>query len=527
MEKQSIMKLMLMYEKLLYRHSIILIRTILSVLMVCGLTISCATTKTPDSIPASNVGQIKTKKPDPIPAQDQIHEATKKHDFEFDFKIIADNTGTCPDLDKKRIHILGRDTRFKMILTFPHPLPTGVEPKHFSAHIGQSIINFSHHPSIQEFHTDIIEAGLLTVEEAFKQTGISIYYKNKMNEIFLGEKGVLRLDKIPPKKPINLSITDYGPQSFRITWELEGESKGKDIKEYRIEGWAKGNWTPVISGIQATSATIQSPPEGLIRVAAIDCALNKTVSDELLVSTIKIKKRACGSSKESANRAVRSRINDAYMQTHVGYWLKSNTQFTNREIHAIVSSKSGKWLPPLITYKEKHETNYSEEQNLWCADVAGLMDRNRFMGWISRKCDLIQKQRKRWIKLTAVGPGSEILAGAFRSKAVAQNYRVFSENDNTLVDPAHYLTIKVSLGDPYPLNMADLALKCWHVQASLTFNKKNAGRNFHLILRDIDSIDARIYGRDLREALTGPGPNAFPERIGRPFLKEFLQGINL
>jgi hypothetical protein len=69
-------------------------------------------------------------------------------------------------------------------------------------------------------------------------------------------------------------------------------------------------------------------------------------------------------------------------------------------------------------------------------------------------------------------------------------------------------------------------LQFWYVQASTKFTQRSTGQNIYMSLRDIQNIDSRIYGQNLDQALRGQDANCFPQKIGKPFIDEFLEKLD-
>ena len=137
-----------------------------------------------------------------------------------------------------------------------------------------------------------------------------------------------------------------------------------------------------------------------------------------------------------------------------------------------------------------------------------------------KKAKVLKAQKGDGILVHANGPGSDILYGYFKSRASSYGLTTYAQADNLNIEPIFRLTMRVDPGKPQMLDIC--GLYCWHVEASIELTDRSTGGKMHLSLRDIDTMDVRIYGKGLREALRGQGPNSFPEKIGKPFIKEFL-----
>lgn len=136
----------------------------------------------------------------------------------------------------------------------------------------------------------------------------------------------------------------------------------------------------------------------------------------------------------------------------------------------------------------------------------------------------LKTQKTHGIRLSVSGTGSDILASYFKSEAANRGFIVYEEIDTPTIDPGYQLYMSTNLGNPQSIN--GYALQCWYIQASVKFTERSTGKNIYLTLRDIQDIDARIYGKSLEQALRGPGPNSFTEKIGEPFIREFFRRLD-
>jgi len=152
---------------------------------------------------------------------------------------------------------------------------------------------------------------------------------------------------------------------------------------------------------------------------------------------------------------------------------------------------------------------YRKEDGKWCTEVTGALNRGSF-----------RAQKSRGIMLNAKGPGSDIIADYFKSECVLRGLISYEQPDNARINPLYQLNIIVNPGKPQLID--PYGLYCWHVEANIKFVESPTGKKIHLSLRNISGMDVRIYGKNLRQALRGQGSNSFPEKIGKPLIKEFL-----
>ncbi|MFH1935126.1 MAG: fibronectin type III domain-containing protein [Pseudomonadota bacterium] len=140
------------------------------------------------------------------------------------------------------------------------------------------------------------------------------------------------------------------------------------------------------------------------------------------------------------------------------------------------------------------------------------------------KAKVFKAQKRDGIMVDASGPGSDILAGYFKRQASGFGLTIYEEKDTPAIAPVYRLKINVDLGRPQRLNV--YGVYCWYVKASMKLSEKSTGKDIVLHLRDIPDVDIRIYGKSLDQAIRGPGPNSFSEKIARPFVKEFMREVD-
>jgi len=334
---------------------------------------------------------------------------------------------------------------------------------------------------------------------------------------------MLAIHTIPPPKPVNLYVTDTGPDHFSLTWE---SGKG-DIKEYSIQRWDSGQWRTFRSGFSSPPVRIDSKPEGRVRVMAMDCALNRAFSQEVALGRdhrLVITRTGCGKTKYLAYRAAQVLIDDGFVREYVSPWLRSSATLTNGEINTLITERHEGWVPPGIKFTPQNKAKYYKENGKWCAEVTGVLNNTLFNTWAGNKNKVIKKLEKYGIMMTANGIGSDILAGYFKRRASGRGLTIYEQKGVPANAPAYRLTIDVDPGRPQRLNV--YGVYCWYVKASMKLSEKSTGKDIVLHLRDVPDIDIRIYGKTLDQAIRGQGSNSFPEKIATPFIKEFMRELN-
>ena len=494
----------------LHDHSIKVAKIALVFSAVCCLLISCA--------PAH-----KTVMQPPIPHRSTIPDKSFIDNLkDFHLEILTENHGLCPGRDGKNMIFWGRDARLQLVLTFSQIPPTDVRPDDLVARI-ELIPNlsfpFALRSSEKVFMTDITNLNSLQHGLDTGPTGISIFYKGRDGEVFLGTQGRLAIDTIPPKAPINLRVTDSGPSYFSLTWEYVPG----DIKEYCVEKWDSGEWLTIRSGFRSPPVRIKLRPEGRFRIVAVDCALNRAISDEVWVEYITIKKKDCGENRTAAYRNAQDMVNEQFVSQYVRPGLISHSDLNQREVDRMIANDPKGWVPPGIHFTPEDKAEYNSEGNEYCARVTGRLSRKTLQRWIQDSSGEINTQRRHGIRVRISGPGSDILEEYFKNEAGSRGYVVYKDEEFLPVEPLYILDMDVTLGKPRSLRIADLTMNCWHVHASMSFTNRAAGRNIHLTLRDVAEIDPRIYGLNREQALNGQGLNSFPERIASPLIKEFFR----
>jgi len=143
----------------------------------------------------------------------------------------------------------------------------------------------------------------------------------------------------------------------------------------------------------------------------------------------------------------------------------------------------------------------------------------------SREINLDQdRPSTRAVRLYGRGPGSDILIGYLKNEAAERGLFLYEESDVHFPDPPYEIDVKISIDRPRPSPISGMS--CWQVEATIDCMARYSGKNMHLTLRDVPGIDARIYGKSLDQALRGQGPNCFPERIGKPFIKRLFRQLD-
>jgi len=255
---------------------------IVLVLLLFGLLTACAQAHRvgiKPSGPLTEVGEGAKGPTQSAPVGNR--ESLKEFLKDFQLKILTENHGICPGPDGGDMIFLGRGARLQLILMFTRIPSPGIKAGDLVARIAGLNVPFARRTSEMTFMTDIIDLGSLKHGLDTGPLGVSIFYKDRDKEILLGIKGVLAIDTIPPPKPVNLYVADTGPDYFSLTWE---NGKG-EIKEYSVQIWDSGQWRTLRSGFSSPPVRLNSKPQGRVRVMAIDCALNKAFSEEVVLGS--------------------------------------------------------------------------------------------------------------------------------------------------------------------------------------------------------------------------------------------------
>ena len=309
---------------------------------------------------------------------------------DFQLKILTEKHGICPGPDGKDMIFLGRDARLQLILRFTQTPSADVKAGDLVARIADLNISFARRTSEKTYMTDIIDLSSLKHGLTTGPSGVSIFYKDRDKEILLGAKGMLAIDTIPPSKPLNLYVTDTGPDYFSLTWE---SGKG-EIKEYSVQKWDSGQWLTFRSGFSSPPVRLYSKPGERVRVIAIDCALNRAFSQEVVLARdhrLSITRTGCGRSKYLAYRAAQVLIDEGFVREYVSPWLKSNATLTNGEVNTLITERHEGWVPPGIKFTPQNRAKYHKEDGKWCAEVTGVLNEGLFKTWAGNKA----KRKKR------------------------------------------------------------------------------------------------------------------------------------
>jgi len=255
---------------------------LLLLFFLCGLLSACVQAhrvRIKPSGPLTEASKV-TKRPLPSTPDLQLND--------FQLKILTEKHGICPGPDGKDMIFLGRDARLQLVLRFTQTPPADVKAGDLVARIADLSFPFARRTSEKTYMTDIINLSALKQGLTAGPSGVSIIYKDRDKEILLGVKGMLTIDTVPPPKPLNLYVTDTGPDYFSLTWE---SGKG-EIKEYSVQRWDSGQWRTFRSGFSSPPVRLNSKPAGRVRVMAIDCALNRAFSEEVALGSTRAGNKA-------------------------------------------------------------------------------------------------------------------------------------------------------------------------------------------------------------------------------------------
>ena len=372
-----------------YNRAIMQGTMLLLLIFLFGLLSACAQPHRVRIKPSVPLPEVKERTKGPSPAavdRQSIAQSERLTDrlTDFQLQILTEKHGICPGPDGKDMIFLGRGARLQLILGFSQTPSADIRAGDLVARIADLSFPFARRTSEKNFMTDIINLGSLKHGLNTGPSGISIFYKDRDKEVLLGAKGMLAIDTIPPPKPLNFYVTDTGPDYFFLTWE---SGKG-EIKEYSVQRWDSGQWRTFRSGFSSPPVRIDSKPEGHVRVMAIDCALNRAFSQEVVLGRdhrLSITRTGCGRSKYLAYRAAQVLIDDGFVREYVSPWLKSNATLTNGEINTLITERHEGWVPPGIKFTPQNKAKYHKEDGKWCAEVTGALNEILFEIWVGNR----------------------------------------------------------------------------------------------------------------------------------------------
>jgi len=243
--------------------------------LLFGLLTACAQPHRVRIKPPGSLPEVKEKTKGPLSSIPDL----RLNDFQL--KILTEKHGICPGPDGNDMIFLGRGARLQLILSFSQTPSADIRAGNLVARIADLCFPFARRTSEKTYMTDIIDLGSLKHGLNTGPSGVSIFYKDKDKEILLGTRGMLAVDTVPPPKPLNLYVTDTGPDYFSLTWE----SRKGEIKEYSVQKWDSGQWRTFRSGFSSPPVRLNSKPAGRVRVMGIDCALNRAFSQELALGS--------------------------------------------------------------------------------------------------------------------------------------------------------------------------------------------------------------------------------------------------
>ena len=181
--------------------------------------------------------------------------------------------------------LLGPHTRFRCVLIFPRSLPSAFKPERFFIRMGEHDYPFRKHNGRREYFTDtevFVAQGL-----TFGPVPLKAYYRDLSGGATLvAEYGSVTVDTQPPRKPI-LKLHEAGADYFILTWQPPAD----DIMQYVVEKYSGGKWDklPIGTGPHRGSVAtppvhIDQPPQGRVRIVAIDWARNRTASNAVALA---------------------------------------------------------------------------------------------------------------------------------------------------------------------------------------------------------------------------------------------------
>lgn len=308
----------------------------------------------------------------------------------FHVEILSQNSGICPGPDGKNMPFLGRDARIQVVLTFSTIPPAHLKPGQLSARLYHLNIPFTRRTGQNRFLTDVVDLNSLAPGLNMEARGVSIFYRTTDGEVLLGNGGRFAIDTTPPPKPLELQITTRGG-TRRLTWKSQSDR----IKEYRIQKWDAGRWLTFGSGFGSPPVTIDPATEARLRIVAVDCALNRSFSDDILVGeaeNISITRIGRGKNRYMAYSGAQVLINDGFVREYVSPWLKSNTEFTDGEIRVFITERHEGWVPPGIEYTPESRVSYYLQDGKWCAEVTGTLNRVFFDDWAQKQLNDLKRR---------------------------------------------------------------------------------------------------------------------------------------
>jgi len=343
------------------------------------------------------IGSLEIRSPSSKTVSKQVEPVSDKDKYEqlikslkdFQIEILSENHGVCPGPDGKNMIFLGRDARFRLILTFPQSLPDDIKPADLQAQIAHLQFSFAKKISKREYQTEIIQLSSVAPDIQIGPSGISIIYKGKAGIINIGTQRMLAIDTTAPIKPINLRITNKTENGFTLAWDFNSE----DIKEFCVQKFAFGKWLTIRSGFKSPHISIDLKPEDRIRIVAVDCSINRSFSEEISLEQgiHSITKIGRGKKKYLAYRAAQILIDAGFVKDYIAPWLESNASLKNKDFRSTITEHFQGRVPPGIKYTPEKKAKYYKEDDMWCAEVTGSIDKYKFLNWISEKADSLKK----------------------------------------------------------------------------------------------------------------------------------------
>lgn len=307
----------------------------------------------------------------------------------FHVEILSQNSGICPGPDGKNMPYLGRDARLQVVLTFNRMPPGHIRPEHLSARLLHLNIPFVRQTSETRFITDVVDLNALEPGLEAVPQSVSIFYGTTGRDVFLGTGGRFGIDTKPPLKPAGVHILSQDGSTL-LTWEKRPDR----IKEYRIQKWDAGRWLTIGSGFGSPPLSIDPGTSARLRIVAVDCALNRSFSDDILVGKagqMRLTRIGCGKNRYMAYSGAQVLINDGFVREYVSPWLKSNTTLTDGEVRVLITEYHEGWVPPGIDYTPENKASYYFEDGRWCTEVTGTLNRKFFDNWATQQLQELKR----------------------------------------------------------------------------------------------------------------------------------------
>lgn len=307
-------------------------------------------------------------------------ERAASHLDDFELKVLTESELPCPGAGSV-IH-LGKDVEMQIVLLIGpmlfQQLPRNAE---FDAEVGGQRFEFSRMAD-QQFRIRLNSNSLTAVHNTGPARVAVIYKDPNGGETELGQKLMLSVRTQPPPKPSNLRVEEKRRDGFSLAWD---GSQG-DSMRFIVQKWVSEEWRSIGEAVQSPPAQVSGRADGRFRVVAIDCASNKSPSDELILEDreIRFTEKACSGDQDRAYVAAVSQVMDSFVKDCVGLIMASHPNWNRGEVMSQVRREMHGINRPGIALTPRDEAEFVREGNKWCVSVTGEIDRDYFENWCSR-----------------------------------------------------------------------------------------------------------------------------------------------